>query len=155
MKRKNLLSIALVLLLVAITSLTFAYWDDLTGSKGGNVQVGEGKRITITDVVPTANQRLIPDGALKANEDDVYKISIQYKVEVTELVDNYELVVTATTTNGLVNVNVINPGFTKAKEQITVTLEFTLTMPDDKAEYDSVAGKQVGYTVNFDYQPAV
>ncbi len=85
MKKKNLLSIALVLLLVAISTLTIAFWDQLTGSKSNTITVGVGKSVTITETVNpnTAGQVLIPEGALQG-EKDVYFIKYSYVVEVNE-----------------------------------------------------------------------
>ena len=146
---KSLLSIALVLLLVAITSLTFAYWDQLTGSKDGTVNIGEGKRVTITETLPVdADETLVPNGVVKGTN-DVYSITVKYNVAVTELVNGYHLDVTVATGNELL---VATPTIGAFNNEVAeVVIVFTLDMPANETEYNAVANQALSYTVTFDY----
>lgn len=151
MKRnyKSLLSIALVLLLVAITSLTFAYWDELTGSKQGTIDIGEGKRVTITETLKVPeSKKLIPATALVVGDNDVQSITVKYNVAVTELVTGYHLDVTVTTGHELLIASKTISAFTGKVAEVTIV--FTLQEPD-ATTYAAVANKTLSYTVNFDY----
>lgn len=155
MKRnyKSLLSIALVLLLVAITSLTFAFWDQLTGSEEGTVNIGEGKRVTITETLAVdANQRLVPSGVVMGTS-DVNSITVKYNVAVTELVTGYHLDVSVTTGHALLIANTTIGEF--VNEVAEVTIVFTLGMPADSTTYGQVANQPLTYTINFDYNNIV
>lgn len=148
---KSLLSIALVLLLVAITSLTFAYWDQLTGEKDGGIDIGKGKSITISETVPT-EEKLIPSGALKATG-ETYLIEVTYEVSIPEYNENFKFQVEATTNDPLLNVDVEFEQFSETKTQ-TVTLKFTLTEPGNLEAYNALQTKAatgLTYDVTFTY----
>ena len=150
---KSLLSIALVLLLVAITSLTFAYWDQLTDTKDGGIDIGQGKSITIiSETVPTT-KKLIPSGALKAS-DETYLIEVTYEVSIPEFNSNFEFQVEANTNETLLVVDVEFVQFSETVKTQTVTLKFTLTEPTDQAAYDALQTKALAgltYDVTFTY----
>lgn len=153
MKRnyKSLLSVALVLLLVTLATLTFAFWDQLTGNADGKVQIGEGKKITITETL-SPEGRLIPNGAAKG-ANDVYEVEVKYEVELTEFVEGFELVVEGATAHELVNLEINHGQFTENTLTVEVVATFTLDEPANEAEYMEVAGKAITYSLTFEYKP--
>lgn len=156
MKRnyKSLLSIALVLLLVAITSLTFAFWDQLTESKSGSIDLGQGKTITVEDNLAATGNLVPTDVAMAAG--DVDFIDVKYDVTVSAFDPTYELVVTHTTGHALI-VAEVQPftQFALGDLSETITVRFTLTEPNDATAYNSLqASKPYNYTITFKYQPA-
>lgn len=151
MKRRNLLSIALVLLLLAVTALTFAYWDELTGNKDGTINIGEGKRIEITETLEAPERKkLIPTGKIKG-VNDVYKIEVKYNVSVTEVLTGFKLNVEVTEKHDLLNADVIIGEFSE-EGVAEVTITFTLNEPKDKTAYDAIINQKLNYTVNFEYK---
>lgn len=162
MKRnyKSLLSIALVLVLVAITSLTFAYWDQLTGDGGGTVQIGEGKRIEVSAVVPVEEGRLIPADAVKGNNDKT-SLTVSYNVSVTEFINGYDLDVIVNVTNDDTNVFKTTTTKTKTTDGYTVNIKFEFAKYAKSgvegkdeitlAEYEKFANNPLAYTVDFEY----
>lgn len=150
-KVRNLLSITLVLLLVTITSITFAYWDFLTSNKGGNIDLGEGKTITLTDN-QLAVGNLIPAGKAKTSE-DVYFIDVKYDVNVSHFVEGFELVVTPQTSNELLVATVLSyEQFSESNLTKTVTIRFTLNEPVDEQSYEALQANALSYSVNFAYK---
>lgn len=147
---KSLLSIALVLLLVAVTALTFAYWDQLTQEDNISINVGQGKRVTITETLQVdEDERLVPVGVVMGTN-DVDSITVKYNVHITEFVDGYDLDITVTPIHDLL-VPVVTLGEFDENNEAEVTITFTLEMPNNEAEYNAVANKTLTYTVKFDY----
>lgn len=165
MKRKNILSIALVLLLIAITTLTFAYWDELFGEKENNFTIGEGKTITITETLNNSSGvTLIPSEALQG-VNDVYEINFTYKVTVDQTLaanalNGYNFIVklmSLSDTTGLVNLNVNGTTWTKDNVNATVstsaiaeniiTIVVTLSNPADLTEYLEIRNKEITFAL--------
>lgn len=147
---KNLLSIALVLLLVAVTSLTFAYWDQLTADKDGEITLGVGKTITIeNNQLPEGN--LVPHGSVTVNG-DVNEIVVKYNVTASHYLSENTFTVEVTTNDPLLEAEVDTYGqFESGDLAKEITIRFTLTAPTDKAAYDALQEKELTYTVTFKY----
>lgn len=169
MKRnyKSLLSIALVLLLVAVTSLTFAYWDQLTGEGTGSIDLGEGKTVTVSqEITAGEGKTLIPADALQG-ANDVTEIKYTYNVNIDQALDpnaldDYELVVNLTEltdTTGLINVNIEGTPLTNAgintpvklavDSTNTVVVIITLTEPTGTTAEDDYATLTNGTPITF------
>ena len=147
---KSLLSIALVLLLVAVTALTFAYWDQLTQEDNGSINVGQGKRVTITETLPVdEDKRLVPADVVMGTN-DVDSITVKYNVHITEFVGGYDLDITVTPSHELLKPDVTLGAFDE-NNVAEVTIVFTLEMPNSEAKYNEVANQALTYTVVFDY----
>jgi len=166
---KSLLTIALVLLLVAVTALTFAYWDQLTGSEDSTIDLGEGKTVTVTEELSQeVNTKLIPAGALQG-ENDVYEINYEYTVNIDqELAEDalygYNLVVTLVSLDdetGLINIEIDGTTFTSetAEPSVSLTVErfntvevkVTLTEPGTEAEYNALQAQgQITFELKFE-----
>ena len=97
MKRKSVLSIAFVLLLIAMAALTLLLGSLFTNDSG-NIDVGVGKTIEITKtIVSGEGKQLVPVGALQG-EHDVYHIEEEFTITFSEklandALNNYQLIV--------------------------------------------------------------
>lgn len=150
---KKYLSIALVLLLLAVTSLTVAYWDDLTKSTSGTdeIEIGTRKTLTVTGSVDFGEKKLIPEGAAKG-ENDVYSLTTTYTVVVNEELEDYKLhvsvVMGSTLLQGVPSENVVELASGVGK-QITITFSFA-----DSTNVNNVdlAEEDVTFTITFEYK---
>lgn len=171
MKRnyRGILSIALVLLLVAITALTFAYWDDLTGGGNGTINIGEGKTVVVGKTVEVEeNKTLIPLGALQG-VNDVYEVVEEFDVNIdAELAEgalagyNFNVKVTDIELNGNANdvvvVKLVVNG--EAYDAVDVSVDalqanevkvlVSINEPTE-AEYESVKQGKITYKIEFSY----
>ncbi|HHW99873.1 MAG TPA: hypothetical protein GX740_01035 [Acholeplasmataceae bacterium] len=177
MKRKSVLSIAFVLLLIAMAALTFAFWDQLFTNDSGNIDVGVGKTIEITKtIVSGEGKRLVPVGALQG-EHDVYHIEEEFTITFSEklandALNNYQLIVSLENVRTADEVDVDTYGliiFEIAGKELRITdevktvsipaeeinkvnLKITLENPKTEDEYNAIAGKTIKYTLSFEYQ---
>ncbi|MCK9471403.1 MAG: hypothetical protein WC006_06070 [Bacilli bacterium] len=162
---KSLLSIALVLLLVAVTALTFAYWDQLTGSSNGEITLGEGQTVTVSGSA-ISTKKLIPTSAV-LGEGDTREIEVTYTVTLKKFNsgDSVKATLTALTINGAEThsglVNVFLDGVEVAKNEfvsvnpnsdtVVFVVKFTLDEPGDQTAYDAIKAQKIDYTITFDY----
>jgi len=165
MKRRNLLSIALLLLLVAVTTLTFAYWDQLTANDDKDIEIGEGQTIVVNGVVDS-ELKLIPTTAVLDPLTDVYEITVTYTITLNKVnaSDKVKVTLTSLTVDedtehaGLVNVlfgeeEVVEDEFVEltAAQPLTLVVTFTLNEPANEEDYNAVANKEIAYSIEFTY----
>ena len=154
-RTKNLLLIVFVLMLIATTGITFAYWDNLNSKDSSVLEIGEGTKVLIHDVFDSDGKMLVPLGALMGIN-DVDKIVKEYEVELTK-VSQEPLYLSVKVSNfkignieydGLVNINIIHDGIITDKEK--VTLEFTMNNLD--MDYSQIYNKEITFSVEFSVQ---
>lgn len=154
-RTKNLLLIVFVLMLIATTGITFAYWDDLNSKDSSVLEIGVGTKVLIHDVFNSDDKMLVPLGALMGIN-DVDKIVKEYEVELTK-VSQEPLYLSVEVSNfkignieydGLVNINIIHDGIITDKEK--VTLEFTMNNLD--MDYSQIYNKEITFSVEFSVQ---
>lgn len=147
---KKYLSIALVLLLLAITSLTVAYWDKLTDTREDEIVLGERKSLTVTELVNIADKHLVPEGNALA-DGEVHKIEFDYKVTINKAVPNYKLYVAASINDPLLKISMGAWDANLLEQTITFTIAFDAE-PADEAAYDDLMAKTLKYTIVFEYK---
>lgn len=153
---KKYLSIVLILLLIGITSLTFALWHKYSHDEGGDINIGDRNSITVVSEVPMTAGKLIPVGA-ELKDGDVYALEAEYKVTVEKFVEEYEFVVTAVILNDSTGIlEIVVDEFDQFAEGVLETLvKLTIRFknPDnDTDDYDSlVAIENLKYKVTFEY----
>lgn len=171
MKLKGLLIGVLVVLVLAVSSLTYAYWanaikgaeKDLTDS----VSIGTGKEVSTTvNVTGASGQTLVPAGrADESNEEVVEEVTLTYEVEWDEAGDAADgalgtLVVSlsniaiggdlaiGTKYARIVILSGNNADIELNGEDVYVVIKVTLEEPT-KVDYGKVAGKDITFDLNF------
>lgn len=76
---KNLISCAVIVLLLATISLTVAFWDNLTAKDDSKIEVGVGTVVTINEVLAGSEKKLIPLGAI-LGKNDTWEITKEFDV---------------------------------------------------------------------------
>lgn len=181
LKRKNLVLALLVLLALAVTGTSYAYWASSvvkdTEIKANTVSVGTGEAITIS-ITPTNNttetRKLVPVGFGEQTNETTYagdteSYVINYSViwnDDTALDGQPDSTISATvgaiTVGGVANPSGLiivtpaasNPTTIALGATVNFTFTVTMTEPADKAEYDAVAGKDITFNVTFEVTPA-
>lgn len=157
---KSVLSIALVLLLIAVTGLTFAYWDRLTETKDNTIAVGQGKAIEVEVAVEATGGKLIPKGnVLGVGEVDevVYKYNVRLDQEVQYplnlFVDVTDVKIGGSLENGaLVDFEISQNSETINNTDVLVTVIVTLNEPDDEPDYQQyyeIINQDITFTLIF------
>lgn len=157
---KSVLSIALVLLLIAVTGLTFAYWDRLTETKDNTIAVGQGKAIEVEVAVEATGGQLIPKGnVLGVGEVDevVYKYNVRLDQEVQYplnlFVDVTDVKIGGSLENGaLVDFEIFQNSETINNTDVLVTVIVTLNDPDDEPDYQQyyeIINQDITFTLIF------
>jgi len=177
MKQRKLVIGLLVILAVAVSGFTFAFWaGSLTGNnavESNTINIGTGEAVT-TEVVLSASQDtgvLVPagraDDSVEANavEQVVFSFVVDWNDTVSNdsfdgdlgniavVVDNVQI--NGSTTNaGLVN-TVVGGATTVALNgaTATVTVTVTLTEPADQTTYNAVAGQPITFDVTITVNP--
>lgn len=152
-KNKNLLSILFVILMIALTGVTFAYWDSLSDIDGVNLQISNGAKLTIKDSVNSDDGKsLIPIGAILGENDvdiitKVYNLSLNKNV-VSPLklkVDISDVKVGGQHYEGLVNFEIIKSEYFDV--DIPVIVKISLANID--INYQEIYNKKITYTITF------
>lgn len=156
---KSVLSIALVLLLIAVTGLTFAYWDKLTKDENPTIDLGQGKEIVVDVIVGSTEDKLIPTGmVLGTGEVDevVFTYNVRLDQEVKEDLNltvkesNVKIGVSEDEAiNGLVNIDIALEASTINNTNILVTVTVTLDEPITEPQYNAVINQPITFTLTF------
>lgn len=157
-KKSNiLLSIALIIALIAITSLSFAYWDNLTKAQTYQVTMGEGTKV-LTEAVATApeGKRLVPRGS-SVGIDEVEKVTLEYNVRLSKKIvgSGLKLLVSASniTIGDLEYPELVDITFTYPdeinNENVKVLVDVILKN-DDSQDYSEIFNKVIKFTLEFE-----
>ena len=171
-KTKGLLIGVLVTLILIVSGLTFAYWTNSVKNAEEKddqiVNIGTGKEVTtFVNVATSSGKTLVPEGRVDdCNEKDATeKVVLTYTVtwtaegdqangvlgKLSVVISNVAIdertdlanFVTATVASGN------NSDITLNGEAVTVTIEVTLKEPENKDDYDAIAGKDITFDVTF------
>jgi len=152
LRTKNLLSVALIIMLIAITGLTYAYWDGLSNDAGSTIEIGVGSKITVEEKVYSEDGNLIPVGAILGTN-EIEQVVKEYDVVLSKT-SKEPLYLNVTVSNiqignkeydGLVNVDVDYNPTISAQEKVILTI----TMNNLNIDYSDIYGKEITYSVEF------
>ena len=157
-KKSNiLLSIALIITLISITSISFAYWDNLSKAKNYQVTMGEGARV-LTEAVATApeGKRLVPRGC-SVGIDEVDKVTLEYNVRLSKKIlgPGLKLLVSASniTVGDFEHPELVDIIFTYPdeinNENVKVFVEVALKN-DETQDYSEIYNKEIKFTLEFE-----
>lgn len=167
MKQRKLVIGLLVMLAVAVSGFTFAFWgsiqEDTTAS--GNITIGTGRTVTTTAVYSEQTAGvLVPSGLenQSAQNNAVSSITFTFNVDWDDNADYTaasDLTITTVSiqnsnlddVSSLFNVAFPNPviSLTPNAAAQAVTITITMNEPADQAAYDLVAGLAITFTFEF------
>lgn len=163
-KKRNLIVSLLLVLSLAFTAATYAYWSSTVNvtqapDSAENIEVGVGESASTTVLVtPTEdNGVLVPSG--KAQGTQVEELTYTFEViwEATDVDASGALgtlSVVASANHALFNVSTVyDSNIVAGGSAVLVTVTVTLTEPANQIEYDEVAGNNFTLTVTFDVVP--
>lgn len=149
---KNLISCAVIVLLLATISLTVAFWDNLTAKDDSKIEVGVGTVVTVNEVLAGSEKKLIPLGAI-LGKNDTWEITKEFDVILSKSLSEamyldvkvYEIFIGEEEYDGLINVEIVsNP---KIISEEKVKLIFTMNNFD--FDYSKVQNQKIRYSVHF------
>jgi hypothetical protein len=157
---KTGLIVFLVVLMLGLTATSFAYWDQLTQTKEDPiVNIGEGKKVVVSETVNNTTEKLIPVGAIEGI-DEVYAIELNYTVNLdkeaatalTLTVEASEVKIGGETTFADKVIITITPSTTTLNNipttvKVTVTLD--PTMVTDTVDYSSIFNGVISFKLTF------
>lgn len=151
LKNKNLLSIALILMLIATVGLAYAYWDDLSKDSGSTLEIGVGTTLRIEDVVSSDGDiRLIPIGAVLGTN-EVEQIVKDYDVVLSKVLQE-PLYLNAEVSNiqignkkydGLVNIEITKPETIYDRGKVSLII----SMNNLDIDYSEIYNKDITYSL--------
>lgn len=151
LKNKNLLSIALILMLIATVGLAYAYWDDLSKDSGSTLEIGVGTTLRIEDVVSSDGDiRLIPIGAVLGTN-EVEQIVKDYDVVLSKVLQE-PLYLNAEVSNiqignkkydGLVNIEITKPETIYDRGKVSLII----SMNNLNIDYSEIYNKDITYSL--------
>ncbi|HHZ11581.1 MAG TPA: hypothetical protein GYA05_02590 [Acholeplasmataceae bacterium] len=159
-------------MILIVSGLTFAYWTnfvkDAEKKDDQSVTIGTGKAVTTSvNVRASSGKTLVPEGRVDdCNEQDATdQVVLSYNVtwtaegdqangvlgKLSVVISNVAIggrtdlanFVTATVASGN------NSNITLNGEAVTVTIEVTLKEPENKDDYEAIAGKDITFDVTF------
>lgn len=153
--------IALFLIMLSLTFGAYAIWNELTKTDDVIVPIGEETILTV-DLATQTNKQLVPTGKVVWTATQTDLVVITYNIQLTGYVGSGNLILSANTSNilidgsatyaGLVVVN--TPVVTTVNgTQSTVTIHVSLINPSSLIEYNAIAGKNITFTLTFIAQP--
>ena len=156
---KRILLLLLVAVLLGGTALAFGYWDSLSDSSNGTIEIGQGVTLTVTDVVAEApaGSYLVPTGVV-VKENDVNSIDLTYNVKldlavVTALdlsvVESNVLIGGDATNKDLVNFAYDLASDTVNDSNVLVTVTVTLTAPATEEIYNLIKNQTITFDLTF------
>ena len=149
---KNLISCAVIVLLLATISLTVAFWDNLTAKDDSKIEVGVGTVVTVNEVLAGSEKKLILLGAI-LGKNDTREITKEFDVILSKSLSEAmyldvkvdEIFIGEEEYDGLINVEIVsNP---KIISEEKVKLIFTMNNFD--FDYSKVQNQKIRYSVHF------
>lgn len=151
LKNKNLLSLALILMLIATLGLAYAYWDDLSKDSGSTLEIGVGTTLTIEDVVSSNGDiKLIPVGAILGTN-EVEQIVKEYNVVLSKK-SQKPLYLNAEVSNilignkkydGLVNIEITKNDTIYDRGKVSLVI----SMNNLEIDYSEIYNKDITYSL--------
>ena len=164
-KRFNRLWPLIVILLLVVSVVSYAYWDNLEKEiDSPGITIGEGVTLVVANPTAVSTGNLVPTGAV-LKDGDVVSIEYTYKVSLDkEVVNALNLVVSVADwnlgvgitpeektalTNGILEVQVAHPNTIHNNEEtVTVTVSLNDTNLTEDL-YNKIAGKTFTFTLKF------
>jgi hypothetical protein len=161
MKQRKLVIGLLVMLAVAVSGFTFAYWagsvsitDEVEST---TVTIGEARSASVTAVLVSGSGTLVPIGelansAIGSVESITYTFTVDWDdnlyvggtADLDLVFDNFS----NATAEGLLNFAVTGSSITEGS-QLDVTIVVTLTAPADVTEYNAIITADVTFDITF------
>lgn len=159
LKRKLILmGVAIVFTMVAITGVTYAYWDSLQTNDNTTLTLGEGDTLTVT--LNSADTGILIPTTITPTGDEVNELVYTYDVVINEEAmesGNVNLTVTydnlliggVDTYNHLINIVIATSSKNLSTTSSTVTITVTMNEPNDVNEYNAIINQDVTFNVTF------
>lgn len=162
--KKNYLVFVLVFLMIAVTGLSFAYWDSLSNSDSQTVDIGVGAEVTVSGSIETGN--LVPEGVLMGNG-DVTSLTSTYTVVINKAPAapyNLEVEITTVTNESAEDVKNLfvfeingeidgsatyTDAFTDTKTEQQVVIEVSLVADGETVDFSKIIGQTITFGISF------
>lgn len=157
---KKIIAAILIALMLASTTLAFAWWDELTQTEAeSNLIIGQGLVLNVEAVAETPEGKvLVPYGyALGLN--DVETIELTYSLTLDqEAVVDLDLNITvsdiliggSTTNSELINFDITQSSYTINTNTVDVTVTISVTNPDTYETYLEIMNQEITFTLTFE-----
>jgi hypothetical protein len=151
---KKIFAVILLAILMAGSSMAYAWWDQLSQDQTETLQIGEGVTLTVNAVATApADKVLVPVGAiLKTN--DVNQIDLTYNVKLDQSITNdLDLSVVASniqigglaTYADLVNISISQSSATVNDVDVLITVSVSISMPETQTIYDEIKNSPITF----------
>jgi hypothetical protein len=159
MKKSLLVSaLAIFMLIIGLTTYSFAYWDSLSTRQTPTIDLGEGTTLVVSATATVPNGKTLVPTSVILGANDVKEIVLNYDVVLSKKAYN-DLTLSVMATNvtigndetyaNLVNIT-INPTTTNINnDKINVTVVITLSEPEDEVAYLAIKNQPIKFDLNF------
>lgn len=155
---KKLIAVILVAILMAGTSVAYAWWDNLSNTQEQTIQIGEGVSISVQAVAKAEKGKvLVPQGVV-LKENDINQIDLTYIVQLDSAVQN-DLTLVVKSSNILIggsskNANLVNIKIDQESkminsDEVVVKVTMSLSMPASEDIYKEIANQLITFDINF------
>lgn len=149
---KNLISCAVIVLLLATISLTVAFWDNLPAKDDSKIEVGVGTVVTVNEVLAGSEKKLIPLGAI-LGKNDTWEITKEFDVILSKSLSEAmyldvkvdEIFIGEEEYDGLINVEIVSNLKIISEEKV----KLIFTMNNFDFDYSKVQNQKIRYSVHF------
>ncbi len=156
---KRLMVVLILMLMVASSTIAFAWWDNLSQTDDQTLLIGQGVTLEVDTVVTVPEGKvLVPKGiVMKVGDVDLIELTYNVKLDY-EVIENLDLSVTAKNiligesdkNSDLVDIDIVLSQDQVNSEDVLVKVYISLNMPESEAQYKEIINQKITFTLNFE-----
>lgn len=156
---KRLMVVLILMLMVASSTIAFAWWDNLSQTDDQTILIGQGVTLEVDTVVTVPEGKvLVPKGiVMKVGDVDLIELTYNVKLDY-EVIENLDLSVIAKNiligesdkNSDLVDIDIVLSQDQVNSEDVLVKVYISLDMPESEAQYKEIINQKITFTLNFE-----
>ncbi len=156
---KRLMVVLILMLMVASSTIAFAWWDNLSQTDDQTLLIGQGVTLEVDTVVTVPEGKVLVPKGIVTKVGDVDLIELTYNVKLDyEVIENLDLSVTAKNiligesdkNSDLVDIDIVLSQDQVNSEDVLVKVYISLNMPESEAQYKEIINQKITFTLNFE-----
>lgn len=155
---RKIIVVVLIAILLAGTSVAYAWWDNQSQTHTETIQIGEGVTLTVNAVVTTPENKVLVPLGVTLKENDVNQIDLSYNVKLDSTIQNdLNLIVESSNVfiggladhADLVNIEISQASETINGSDVLVNVVMTLTLPATEEIYNQIKNQSITFDLTF------
>ena len=156
---KRLMVVLILMLIVASSTIAFAWWDNLSQTDEQTLLIGQGVTLEVDAVVTAPEGKvLVPKGiVMKVGDVDLVELTYNVKLDY-EVIEDLDLSVIAKNiligdsdkNSDLDNIDIVLNQEQVNSEDVFVKVYISLDMPESEAQYNEIINQKITFTLDFE-----